>query len=51
VLVPSAEDVPVGSDSGVISAVGAIVVDVGVKVATIPLVGAGEAIPGPYGDA
>ena len=47
----SAEAVLVGGASGVISADGAMVVDVGVKVATIPLVGTGEAIPGTNGDA
>jgi len=50
-LVISAEAVAVATVSGVISGDGAIVVDVGVKVATIPLVGAGEAIRGTDGDA
>ena len=48
---PSAVAVLVGTASGVISADGAMVVDVGVKVETIPLVGTGEAIPGTNGDA
>jgi hypothetical protein len=45
----SAEVVLVGSASGVISDSGVIAVGVGVKVATIPLVGAGEAVPGTDG--